>query len=304
MNDLIIGIDGGGTHTRARLANTRGEILGNGEADTANPYAKGFDAAKQEILLAIQRAFDEAHIEKQMVGALCMGIAGADRKSEREEFETWASSTIAEKVQIINDGEIVLAAGSPENWGVALIAGTGSIAWGKSRQGKVARAGGWGYLIGDEGSGFNLAQEGLRAAMQCADGRGQDTRLIGAFLDQWNLRDAMELVPRVYRSGLKPADIAQLASVVVYVAEEGDVVAQQLVTRAGEELARAVVAVVKRLRLGNEPIPLAMTGGLLLSAELVRKKLFAALQSSGFSFSPTELVHEPVAGAVRIATKL
>ena len=232
-----------------------------------------------------------------------MGVAGADRPGERLEFETWVRNNIAEKIQVINDGEIVLAAGSPENWGVALIAGTGSIAWGKSRAGQVARAGGWGYLIGDEGSGFNLAQEGLRAAMQSADGRGQETKLLDAFLKHWELREAMELIPRVYRSGLKPADIAHFASIVTDAAEAGDAVAQRLVTRAGEELARTVSAVVKRLDLGEEPIPLAMTGGLLLSAELVRKDLLDALQSSGNRFLP-ELVHEPVIGAVRIATKL
>jgi N-acetylglucosamine kinase-like BadF-type ATPase len=302
-SSLVIGIDGGGTHTRARLANKHGETLGNGEAGTANPYAHGFDAAKQEISLAIQRAFHDAHIEQQIVQGMCMGVAGADRPGERLEFETWASETITEKIQVINDGEIVLAAGSPENWGVALIAGTGSIAWGKSRAGQVARAGGWGYLIGDEGSGFNLAQEGLRAAMQSADGRGQETRLLAAFLEHWELSQAMELIPRVYRSGLKPADIAHFASIVTDVAQAGDKVAQQLVTRAGEELARTVLAVVKRLDLGREPIPLAMTGGLLLSAELVRQRLLEALNANGNKFLP-ELVHEPVIGAVRIASRL
>ncbi len=117
MDDLVIGIDGGGTRTRARLANTRGEILGNGEAGAANPNAHGYPAAQNEILAAIQRTFDSARIERHGVAAACLGIGGVDRAEERVLFQAWAEQHIAPRVAIMNDGEIVLAAGSPNNWG-------------------------------------------------------------------------------------------------------------------------------------------------------------------------------------------
>lgn len=310
MNDflkqpaLVIGIDGGGTHCRARLANTRGETLGAGEAGAANPYAAGFEAAQNEILTAIQRAFDDAKIEQQIVAAVCMGIGGVDRAEERTRLQSWAEQKIAARASIMNDGEIVLAAGSPENWGVALIAGTGSIAWGKSRQGKIARAGGWGYLIGDEGSGFDLARNALRAAVQFADGRGEATRLLSAILEHWNLENPPQLVTRVYRSGLKPADIAALAPLVVQVANKGDVVARRLLEQSAEALATTIIAVARALSFGAEKIPLALTGGLLLETEILRVRLIELAQSRGYTFAPVELVREPVAGAVRLAYHL
>lgn len=312
MSDLIIGIDGGGTRTRARLANTRGETLGNGRGGPANPNAHGLPAAQNEILTAIQLAFDDAQSERQRVAVACLGIGGVDRAEERALFMAWARATIAERVAVVNDGEIVLA-GTPNNWGIALVAGTGSIAWGKSRvadpatpsgDGRMARAGGWGYLIGDEGSGFDLAREALRAATRAADGRGDDTRLLRAILDYWGLREAPELIPRLYRSEFKPADLAQLASVVVRVAAEGDPIAQRLIDGAGTALADAVVAVAHALGIEEEAIPLALSGGLLLGAESVRERLLTELKSRGCILASVTLVHEPVVGAVRIAQKL
>jgi N-acetylglucosamine kinase-like BadF-type ATPase len=299
MDNLVIGVDGGGSRTRARLANARGETLGTGEAGAANPHADGLQAAQREILSAIRRAFDDAHLEQQIVAAACLGIGGVERADERAQWQAWARETIAKRVEVMNDGEIVLAAGSPENWGVALIAGTGSIVWGKARDGRIARAGGWGYLIGDEGSAFDLAREALRAVAQAADGRGEDTRLLPVILEFWNLREPMELIPRVYRSGLKPADIARLAPVIVRIAEEGDGVARKLIERAGAALADTVIVVARALQF--EQAPLALAGGLLLEAETVRARLLDELQARAYTFAPVKVVHEPVAGAVRIA---
>ncbi len=301
---LVIGIDGGGTRTRARLANSRGETLGAGEAGPANPHSKGFEAAEREILAAIQSAFDSAHVEKQMVATTCLGIAGVDREEERARFAAWAREMIAPRVAVVNDGEIVLAAVSPENCGVALIAGTGSIAWGKTRDGRIARAGGWGYLIGDEGSGFDLAREALRAVTHSEDGRGEPTRLRDAILKHWGLASAAELIARVYRSGLTPADIARLAPLVVRSAEEGDAVARGLVERAAAALADTVVAVARQLQFTEAEIPLALAGGLLLEAESLRSNLAAELKNRGANFSPPAPVQAPVAGAVRLAIDL
>lgn len=304
MDEYLIGIDGGGTRCRARLANLHGETLGNGEAGTANPNVAGFDAAQREILSAIQRAFEDAKIEKQRVAAACLGVGGVDRPDERARLQAWAEEHIAPHAIIVNDGEIVLAAGSPANWGVALIAGTGSIAWGKSRQGHITRAGGWGYLIGDEGSGFDLARNALRAIAQAADGRGEPTRLLDTILSHWNLESPQELIPRVYRSGLLPADIAALAPLVVQVANEGDLIAQRLLEQAANDLATTIIAVARALDLGANAIPLALTGGLILETETVRARLIEIATARGYRFAPVELVHEPVSGAVRLARQI
>lgn len=302
MNDWVIGIDGGGSRTRACLATVRGEILGIGEAGTSNPVG-GFEAAEREIALAVRQAFDAAQIEPQRVAAACIGLGGAGRAREQAEFIRWARETIAEQARVGNDGEIALAAATPDNWGVAVIAGTGSLAWGKNRAGQTARAGGWGYVLGDEGSGYDLARRALNAITRAADGRAERTELLDAILKFWNLSSPPDLVAHVYVQTLKPADIARLAPLVVEVATHGDRVAQGLVSQAGAALAVAVGAVSRALSM-TSPVPLALTGGLLLGASLVRQHLLAALGEQATDYAPVLTVDQPVLGAVRLAREL
>jgi N-acetylmuramic acid 6-phosphate etherase len=304
MSDLIIGIDGGGTNTRAQLANIRGEVLGTGEAGTSNPMVHGVQAAQHELDLAIERAFTSANRPRERVAALCMGLGGAGRAREQQELMEWAKQHIADHVDVVNDAQIVLAAGTPDNWGVAVIAGTGSFVWGRNREGETARAGGWGYLIGDEGSGFDLARSALRAATQYADGRGEPTNLLNGILEFWGLSTPPDLLTRVYRSGLTHADIAKLAPLVIREAEDGDIVASRLVNDAADQLALGVAAVSRALRFGTSTFPLALTGGVLLGTEFYRQQLERALQTHQCQCVPIELVYQPVLGAVRLALKL
>jgi len=303
MNNLIIGIDGGGTRTRAQLANVEGRVLGAGESGASNPLVRGIQAAERELDTAIAQAFAQANLPRARVVALVMGLGGAGRTREQEELTEWARQRIAERVQVVNDGEIALAAGAAENWGIALIAGTGSFAWGRNRAGKTARAGGWGYLMGDEGSGFDLARQALRAATQAADGRGEKTRLLDAILEFWNL-SAPDDLTQVYRSGMTHAEIARLAQVVVRTAEAGDIIARGLVDDAAHALAAAGAAVSRTLKINDAPFPLALTGGLLLGSPLLRESLIGELEREGYRASPIHLVHEPILGAVRLAREL
>lgn len=304
MSDLVIGIDGGGTKTRVHLADLRGSLLGVGEAGTSNPVVHGVPAAQRELELAITRAFEKSSRPRERAAALCMGLGGAGRASEQQELVDWARAHLAERVQVVNDGEIVLAAGTPEDWGVALVAGTGSIAWGRNRAGETARAGGWGYLMGDEGSGFDLARGALRAATRFADGRGATTRLLEAILDFWDLSAPPDLVRRVYRSGLTHVEIAVLAPIVVRLAQEGDEVALHLVMEGASWLARSVAAVSRALRFESASFPLALTGGVLLGAEFYRAQVLRALVEHHCACAPIELVYHPVEGAVRLARDL
>lgn len=301
MSDLVIGIDGGGTNTRARLADGRGEILGAGEAGTSNPMHHGVVAAQTELIKSIEGAFAAAGRPRERVAVLCMGLGGAGRAREQQELMAWAQVELAERVEVVSDGQIVLAAGTPDNWGAAVIAGTGSFVWGRNRDGETARAGGWGYLIGDEGSGFDLARGALRAATQAADARGRETSLLAGILEFWKLNVPADLVTKVYRSGLTHAEIAKLAPLVIAAAERGDAVALGLIQEAADNLARGVKAVSRALKFGTEPFPLALTGGLLLGAEFYRDKLLGALGFYECECAPVELVHEPVLGAVRLA---
>jgi N-acetylglucosamine kinase-like BadF-type ATPase len=304
MRDLIIGVDGGGTRTRAWLANLRGETLGSGEAGSSNPQTQGFEKAQEQILLAIQRGFANAGIPKQLSLAACLGVGGVDRGPEREYFVEWAHANVSRRVAVHNDGQIAIAAGTPENWGIALIAGTGAIAWGLARDGRIARASGWGYLLGDEGSSFDLGRKALRSVTRAADGRGEKTKLVDVILNFWHLEALDDLIPKIYQSDWKPADIAQIAPLVVQAAAGGDVVAAKLVEEAAVWLAESVIAVATGLRFEDAAIPVALAGGLVLNSELVLNLLTHRLKVSRYNFGPIELVLEPVKGAVRLALEI
>jgi len=306
MTRHILGIDGGGSRTRARIALRSGEAVSTGEAGPSGVSANGFDGAQRAILDATRAALKTAGLREAdcEFEAACMGLSGVDRPAEREVMLSWARAALAPAVEVVNDVELVLAAGTPARWGVALIAGTGSIGLGRAPDGRAVRAGGWGYRFGDEGSGYDLAREALRAASQAADGRGTPTRLLADILGFWELTDPSGLIPKVYRSGLKPADLAALAPLVTAAAHDGDAIAAAIVTRAGASLAQIVQAVARALDFGADPTPLALAGGLLLGAGGLREALMASLSGSGRTFAPVGEAREPVAGAVAIARSL
>ena len=134
------------------------------------------------------------------MAAVGLGLAGVDRPEDRALFEGWAAGRFGgAPVVIANDAELVLAAGTPDGWGIALISGTGSIVFGRSPHGEMARAGGWGHILGDEGSGYAIGVEALRAVMRAFDGRGPATALTDAVLLHWSLKTPPDLVGRVYR---------------------------------------------------------------------------------------------------------
>ncbi|MEX2027532.1 MAG: BadF/BadG/BcrA/BcrD ATPase family protein, partial [Pirellulaceae bacterium] len=132
-----------------------------GTAGPGNPRAAGFDVAQSNINAAIEQAFADAKLPRESVSAACFGLAGCGREEEQERIRSWAGERrIAAVVQVTGDAEPILAAASPDNWGIALICGTGSLAWGRNQRGQTARCGGWGYLIGDDGSAYAIALAG------------------------------------------------------------------------------------------------------------------------------------------------
>jgi N-acetylglucosamine kinase-like BadF-type ATPase len=152
---LLLGIDGGGSSTRAAIADSSGAVLGKGQAGSSNYQSVGFAAATWALHEAIDAAHMDAGIESHTrFDAACFGLAGAGWPDDQRRFTAWAAEYgIAINVRCVSDAEIILAAGTPEQWGVALISGTGSVCWARSPDGSSVRVGGWGYLLGDEGSG-------------------------------------------------------------------------------------------------------------------------------------------------------
>ncbi|MBN1589615.1 MAG: N-acetylglucosamine kinase, partial [Pirellulales bacterium] len=229
-SDLVLGIDGGGTKTSAWLAR-RGTseeptVVGRGAAGATNPQTVGFDVAIENLNRAVDAAFDDAQHEQATVVAAVLALAGSDREENRRIFRRWADERhLAHRFRIVNDALPLLATASPECWGVALIAGTGSFCFAQDRDGQSTRVGGWGYLFGDEGSGYAVALAGLRAVAQAADGRGTDTKLVRAFLKRLNIDTPEGLILSVYPMAADRATIASLADVVTRAAADHDEVA-------------------------------------------------------------------------------
>jgi len=300
---LVLGIDGGATSTRAVLADRAGTILGRGQAGPGNPKSAGLESALEEVRRAVEAAFSAAELTVETVDAICLALAGAGRTEDRPPIEERIlQDKTALKVGVVPDAVAVLAAGNSSVVGISLIAGTGSMAFGRDETGSVARAGGWGSLFGDEGSGYALAVEGLRAAVKAFDGRGPATMLLPAFLDRLKLVDANGLVTTLFSPAWDKRRLAELATVVTTCADLNDDIARGLLLKSTWELTSAALAVSRRLGWKSRPA-VALTGGLIVNSASFRGMVEESLAATQ-QFAETSLVTEPSLGAAAIARRI
>ncbi|MEW4567868.1 BadF/BadG/BcrA/BcrD ATPase family protein [Tautonia sp. JC769] len=305
---LVLGVDGGGTSTVAWLAEGEGTILGRGAAGPSNAKAIGPDRARAALGEAIAEARAEAGAGGAPIEVACLGLAGFDRPDERALLARWCEEEgWANRLIPANDGDLVLAAGTPEGFGIALIAGTGSIAVGRSRTGRTGRSGGWGPLIGDEGSAYAVALAGLRLVARRFDGRStppEPDRLTETLCRELGAPTPREIVTQLYGPGWDRARIAGLARRVVEAAEQDREVEELILRPAAGELVALVEAVRRGIgwdgEEGGGPPPLAMAGGFLLGAGRLRGLVKDGL---GSRLGPLGTVAEPVLGAVILARR-
>jgi N-acetylglucosamine kinase-like BadF-type ATPase len=303
----LLGVDGGGTTTEAWLAEPGLRILGRGTAGPSNAKAVGLEAARRALDAAIRAAFDDAGLEPAPVAAACLGLAGFDRPDDRKILAGWAhEATLADRLVLVNDGDLVVAAGTPEGWGVGVIAGTGSIAVGRTPEGRTARAGGWGHLIGDEGSAYALVLDALRLVARRADGRdprpsGPDP-LTERLCHALGAAQVSQIVTAIYAPDFNRARIASLASEVLAACAEATDDGARLLVPAGAALAEIVAAAARSLGWSSGVLPVAVAGGFLLSATAVRQALIDGLTRRGYQ--PAVIpVPDPVRGAVILAER-
>lgn len=253
-----LAIDSGGSKTLVVIVNEQGQEVGRGQAGGSNHNNIGLEKAMRNLHLAVERAVQAAGCQLPVRKAW-LGVAGMDRPADHSLLYPYVSS-LAEAVYMTNDAELGLSA-LEHVVGVAIIAGTGSIILGRDGHGKKTRSGGWGYLLGDEGSGYYVAHEGAIAALRYADGRGEPTLLLDLILQHWGLSSHDDIIGQVYIEDSK-AKIATLSPLVFKAARQGDAIAAQIVRRGAYELALGVKAVCARLDLPT--VPLALCGSLLV----------------------------------------
>ena len=306
--DLLLAVDGGGTKTQALVSDLQGKVLARGLGPSSNIHNVGLEESCRAVATAIEGAL--LHIlgpqarktgvawKSAPFAAACFGLSGVDGPTDEAEVGRWVKDqAIAPRFLVVNDSELILAGGTPQGWGVAVISGTGSICLGRTAEGKSARVGGWGPLIGDEGSGYHIAINALRLATQTADGRAEASALLNAILRDWKLVDAGALIRFAHAPETTPATIAGLATAIVDLASRGDAAAKGLIEDAARHLAVHVDSVVRKLKLQKPPLAL---GGGLLRGQL-RQSLIAALT---VEIGPVQYVTDPSLGAVVLARRL
>lgn len=302
----ILGIDGGGTKTVAALASVRRageyELVGRGTAASSNIKALGMQHAMEHLATAVREAWRAAQQEPQPVCFAVLGLSGAGRTEDQQAIADWiAREKIATSCAVVHDAAPVLAAGCSRGWGVALVAGTGAVAYGTNSQGDVQISGGWGYWFGDEGSAFWIGREALRGITRASDGRGMSTALTATVLEQLGLADPRAILSTLGSRGDVRQQIAELAAVVSEVAER-DALAEQILKTAAGELAELVRATVEQLGM-REDFQLALAGGVVCGSELVRRELMARLVERKASPATIEIVADPALGCLQIASR-
>ena len=298
--DYILGVDGGGTKTVALLGDLDGNVLARGLSGSSNTNAVGLDVACLALESAINMALSGYPGE---ISALCLGLAGAGRKEEIDQFDNWAVHKFPKAVvKVASDAEILLMASTPSGPTLALICGTGSIVYGRTRAGELLRAGGWGYLFGDEGSGYAIGIAALRAVMQAYDGRGAETLLSKLVLERYGLGTPLDLVRRIYGSESPPSTAASLTDLVEQAAGRGDSVAIAILEEAAWQLARGINSVYPQL--GPSPVPLVITGGTILHGRYLKDAFHRACEVRGLTFKTVKYVAEPAEGALKLARQL
>ena len=255
----FIGIDGGGTRTTLGISDADGrEILRRiGPAGLVDPRRP---AATAELLLSLVREAAAAAGLEGPATALCAGLAGVGNATERHIVEAaFVRGGVAERVAVLSDGETALFGALGGGPGILVIAGTGSVAYGRGEDGRVERCGGWGMLLGDEGGGYEIARAGLRAALLSVDGRGPQTQLLPVLLQVLGLAVPEAIPPWISRA--EKSEVALLAVQVLQLSAQGDKVALEIVTEAALDLAAHVDALVERLRPWSRPPPIVLHGG-------------------------------------------
>jgi N-acetylglucosamine kinase-like BadF-type ATPase len=295
----VLGIDVGGTSTVGMVGDEHGQII----AQTRGPGANLQAAGEFGLETALRRVIDETLAQVSGApSAICLGIAGVDRPDDAAVVRgIMGRLSFKTPLLIVNDALIALRAALPDGPGIVIVAGTGSIAYGCDRLGCAARAGGWGHVLGDEGSGYWMGRLALRAIVREADGRGPSTTLTTRVLAHFGVDRPEDLLYTVYRGDFKPAAIAALATDLQRARDDGDAIATSILAWAAEELVAAALSVTTQLALSNDDFAFVLSGGMFTAVPWLRDEVRRLLPEIAPRSRVIDLDVEPAIGAVRLA---
>jgi N-acetylglucosamine kinase len=311
----VLGIDGGGSKTVCILMDETGKVLGRAEAGASNYQTIGTEAAlksMESVIYAVAleglKFTDNINIE-----SICLGLAGVGRPEDIEVvkgiLQELQNSTLlpitwklpASNIVICNDALIALVGGVGYPVGIVVAAGTGSIVFGRNQNGDIKRVGGWGYILGDEGSAYKIAVAGMQAALKAYDGREMSTTLVEEFKQHLGLITIENLIEVIYRRAWGVKEIAALAPIVDNAAACGDEVAHRIIHDAVKELIKATSTVIEAIFSNSERFKVVTTGSVWQGKSRIRETFATSI----FTLFPSAKVifpeNEPAYGAGLLA---
>ena len=300
LSMFVLGIDAGGSKTVCLLSDGDGEVRRSARGPGANLAVLG----ELEVEKVLYELMEQVLTDERSgpAAAICLGIAGVDRAEDAAVIRG-ILRRIGQKapVLVVNDALIALEAGAGGGPGIVIIAGTGSICYGRNEKGQAARAGGWGYILADEGSGWWIGQRAIMAVMRQFDGRGPATALTPRVLAHFGVAEPFQLVYEVYYRDTRRRLIPSLSEAVRTSADEGDPVAREIIAGAAAELVVGVRSVAERLEMRGGQFPLVLAGSIFRVLPALKADVIERVAEVVPRSQPRTLDAEPALGAVRLA---
>lgn len=298
MRAIAVGVDAGGTSTKAS-ASRDGDAYGAAQGAAANASAIGFERASAAIAGVIEEA-----LQGESAQAICVGAAGAGRKEVASAFEAELQKRFpGARVCVCDDARIALRAAVPDGDGIVLISGTGSIAYGEFGD-AAFRAGGYGYLVGDEGSGYAIGSAAVRLLLRSYDGRAIADAFTARVAAALEVTCANEVLERVYRSEHPVRALAALAPMVIEAANAGERAANKILQAAALELSDLVKSLLRAADAGRSEIPIVFAGGLLRDNSLLTYLLETRLINEHPFLHAVKGAAAPQFGALALAQRM
>ena len=304
--ELLLGIDCGGSSTRAVVANASGQVVGVGISGASNPNVLSTEATAENIRQATASALKQADVSHENLVAVFVGMAGVVGETDLAHGRSILLAAGIDSTRILtgldHDIRIALAGGLTGREGLALIVGTGASCYGRRADGFSWQAGGWGSILDDGGSAFGLGQAAMRAAVRITDHRLPWSVLLEEVMSALKLDNPRQIVDLVYRQGMTKTQVAALAPMVIQAWQRGDALAAEVVSEGINELAWIVEAAAKKLQIAKPMI--CYTGGLVENSAEYRLAIVQRIESRIAGATVVAPILPPVLGAILLAYEM
>ena len=301
----LIGIDGGGTKTDSAITDLSGNVIHQTTGKASNFLVVGIEEAVENIFALIEENLFKLEGDFADVKQIVIGVAGAGRKEDAQllekSFKDYADQQRIhfKGVKVVSDAHIALEGAFPDSAGCILIAGTGSILFGKDDKGVIHRIGGFGRLFGDEGSGYSIGRKALNAVSKESDGRGEATLISELLNAKMNSSSSTSIINEVYKEKL---DVASVAKIVIQAAEEGDPIAEDILDEEADELVLHIKSLMNKIKTDN--LNVAFSGSLIDNKNFYSDLLKQKIKSTLPKVKVVKPASTPVSGAILFAKRL